>query len=123
MGEIIDRYGPANGRFTSPVPEGGPYRFAQRSMPYLEDANQYHRYKVIGDFADIKRHYDVADAAVQAKTTAYMRRFRLDWDNLVTHRGEVAPAFGSPGGGVQIELPMPAERLVELGLLRRIGVS
>ena len=42
VGEVIDRYGPPNGRYTSPVPESGPYAYGQRSLSYVEDPGQYH---------------------------------------------------------------------------------
>ena len=41
-GAIIDRYGSPYGRYTSP--DGTPY--TQRSLPYVENLNAYHRYRV-----------------------------------------------------------------------------
>ncbi|NYE08945.1 hypothetical protein F4694_005802 [Bacillus niacini] len=35
QGEVIDRYGPANGRYTSPVIDGEPYNYDQRSLPFV----------------------------------------------------------------------------------------
>ena len=41
-GTVIDRYGSPYGRYTSP--DGTPY--TQRSLPYVENPNAYHRYRV-----------------------------------------------------------------------------
>ena len=43
VGKIIDRYGSTFGKYVSP--EGTPYE--QRALPYLENPNAYHKYKVI----------------------------------------------------------------------------
>ena len=42
-GTIIDRYGNPYGKYTSPV--GTPYE--QRGLPYVENPNAYHKYKVL----------------------------------------------------------------------------
>ncbi|MGM0842287.1 MAG: glycohydrolase toxin TNT-related protein [Bacillota bacterium] len=33
---------------------------------------------------------------------------------------EIAPGFGSPGGGIKYELPLPVEWLEELGILKEL---
>lgn len=43
VGTIIDRYGNKYGKYTSPV--GVPYE--QRALPYIENPNAYHKYKVV----------------------------------------------------------------------------
>ncbi len=43
IGTVIDRYGNPYGKYTSPV--GIPYE--QRALPYIENPNAYHKYKVI----------------------------------------------------------------------------
>ena len=42
-GTIIDRYGNKYGKYTSPA--GVPYE--QRALPYIENPNAYHKYKVV----------------------------------------------------------------------------
>ena len=75
-GEIIDRYGPSDGTFTSPVIDGKPYSYDNRSLPYIDD--------------------------------------------LISYKGEIAPGFGSSGGGIQYQLPLPVDILEELGFLKMI---
>ncbi|MCS5512592.1 TNT domain-containing protein [Curtobacterium flaccumfaciens pv. betae] len=45
-----------------------------------------------------------------------------DLGSLGAYRGEIAAVgrFGSPGGGVQVQLPLPVEILQVLGVLREI---
>lgn len=44
-GTIIDRYGNNSGEYTSPLGTS----YSQRSLPYIENPNAYHKYKVIKD--------------------------------------------------------------------------
>lgn len=92
MGEVIDRYGNANGRYTSPVINGEAYSYTERSLPYVEDLSNYHQYEVIGDYN---------------KVTAY--------------KGEIAGIEGwGIGGGIQYELPITVDLLERLGLLKEL---
>lgn len=36
------------------------------------------------------------------------------------HRGPIAPGFGASGGGVQVELPLPVNVMIGLGMMREI---
>lgn len=54
IGEVIDRYGPANGRYTSPIIDGKSFEYTERSLPYVENLSNYHKYKVIGDFLKLR---------------------------------------------------------------------
>lgn len=120
VGEVIDRYGPPNGRYTSPVPQGGPYSYDQRSLPYAEDPAHYHQYKFSGDMNDIQFYVNKAPQPVASKIEAYMEKWDLSWSDLKVQRGSIAEGFGSKGGGVQYELPLPIEYLLELGILKEI---
>ncbi|WP_339362091.1 TNT domain-containing protein [Vallitalea maricola] len=120
-GEIIDRYGPSNGRYTSPVIDGKPYNYDQRSLPYIEDSSKYHQYKVEGDFNNIKKYYDeCTDQRLKTKIDAYMKKYKLTFDKLKVQKGNIARGFGSTGGGIQYELPLPVDMLIELKILFEI---
>lgn len=120
IGDVFDRYGPPDGRYTSPVPASEPYTYDQRSLPYLEDPSQYRRYRVIGDFSDIEHYYDAAPDAVRADVDRIMRRFNSSFEDLGrAWEGEIAPGFGARGGGRQVEMPMTVELLRRLGLIEQ----
>ena len=119
IGETIDRHGPNNGRFTSPVRNNKPYSYAQRSLPYMENPSQYHRYKVTGDLSNIEQYFiQSTDANLKQMISAYMKKFRLSFSDLETYRGRIASGFGEIGGGEQYELPLPVNMLEGLGLLK-----
>lgn len=120
VGEVIDRYGPPNGRYTSPVPESGPYSYDQRSLPYVEDPAHYHQYKFDGDMNDIQSYVDKAPQQVADKVRAYMEKWDLTWSDLQIQRGTIAEGFGSKGGGIQYEFPMPIQYLLDLGILKEV---
>ncbi|MGX9134453.1 glycohydrolase toxin TNT-related protein [Rummeliibacillus sp. JY-2-4R] len=122
IGEIIDRYGPTDGRFTSPV-NGKPYPYDQRSLPYIEDPAKYHQYEIIGDFGNIKHYYDnCLDMEIKNDIDDYMNYWDLSFESLTIQKGEIAPAikFNSNGGGIQYQLPLPIKMLQSLGLIKMI---
>jgi hypothetical protein len=120
VGSVIDRYGPPNGTFTSPVPESGPYAYDQRSLPYVQDAGHYHQYEVVGDLADLRHAYRAAPPDVQAKIDWAIDNGYFTWDKKPM-QGEIAPGFGGAGGGTQLELPLPVRVLEALGVLKEIS--
>lgn len=125
VGSVLDRYGPPDGRFTSPVPDEGPYPYDERGLPYLEDANQYHQYEVVHDVGDLRGAYDALDGDHKELVDALLQQRKKTADDLGSlgaYRGEIAAVgrFGSPGGGVQVQLPLPVEILQVLGVLREI---
>ncbi|MEY2195374.1 TNT domain-containing protein [Neobacillus sp. BF23-41] len=120
--EILDRYGPANGRYTSPVLEGKPFNYDQRSLPYLEDLSKYHQYEVTGDFSKLEDYVSKCkNPQLKLKIEAQvLRYYNGDYSKVVTHQGGIAEGFGSSGGGIQNELPLPVGWLEELGLLKEV---
>jgi hypothetical protein len=123
IGEVIDRYGPANGRYTSPVIDGKDFSYSERSLPYVEDASKYHRYEVTGDFAKIEEYVkNCANSELKAKIDAAVTAYYDgDYSKLVSHRGKVAEIEGwGQGGATQYEFSLSIEVLVELGLLKEI---
>jgi len=118
LNEVIDRYGPSNGRFTSPVLDGKPYTYDQRSLPYIEDASKYHQYRVTGDFSNIESYItNLDDLELKADIEAFMDYKELDFKDLVTYKGKIADGFGVDGGGIQYQLPLPIDMLIDLKLL------
>jgi hypothetical protein len=121
IGDVIDRYGPPNGRYTSPVIDGTPYNYDQRSLPYVEDPSKYHQYKVTGDFDNIETYVNqCTDTRFKDKIITYMEGYDLSYDDLKIQKGEIARGFRSTGGGIQYELPLPVDILEGLGLLEKI---
>jgi hypothetical protein len=116
--EVIDRYGPADGRYVCPVIDE-PFIYDQRSLPFVEDANVYHKYKVTGDFNNIEHYFNCSiDEKLKQKISAYMKKFKLKFSDLTAYRGKIASAFGSTGGGIQYELPLPVDMMESLGLIK-----
>lgn len=55
---------------------------------------------------------DINDFMVYKKIKSY--------DDLISYKGEIAPGFGSSGGGIQYQLPLPVDILEKLGFLKMI---
>ena len=123
-GEIIDRYGPSSGRFTSPVINGEPFRYDQRSLPYIEDQTQYHQYEVIGDFSQLDKYMkNIEDRELVCNINNYVATYyNNNWDDLIGYRGQIASIneWGI-GGGIQYNLPLPLEWLEALGVIKEIN--
>ncbi|MDO7485878.1 glycohydrolase toxin TNT-related protein [Peribacillus frigoritolerans] len=102
--------------------DGKPYEYVQRSLPYVEDATKYHQYKVIGDFSRLKEYVmNCTDRELKMKVEAQIERYyNGDYSKVITQKGGIAEGFGSPGGGIQYELPLPVEWLEGLGMLKEI---
>lgn len=121
-GEVIDRYGPSNGTFTSPVIDGKPYSYDNRSLPYIDDLGKYHQYELTDDLSKLSDNItnctnkdlvqDINDFMSYKKIKSY--------DDLISYKGEIASGFGVIGGGIQYQLPLPVDILEELGLLKII---
>ncbi|WP_230129349.1 TNT domain-containing protein [Bacillus sp. CECT 9360] len=119
VGEVIDRYGPTEGRFTSPVIDGKPYTYEQRSLPYLEDTSKYHQYKITGDFSKMESYIkNCPNKDLIAAIDGYMKKYSLTFDDIVIQKGDIASGFGTAGGGIQYQLPLPAKLLEDLGLIK-----
>ncbi len=123
IGEVIDRYGPANGRYTSPIIEGKSFEYTERSLPYVENLSNYHKYEVIGDFSKIEEYVkNCPDAKLKVKIDATVTAYYDgDYSKLVSYKGEAATVEGwGKGGAIQYEFSLTVEQLEGLGLLREI---
>lgn len=115
IGQVIDRYGPPYGRYTSPVIDGTPYPYGKRSLPYVEDPGHYQQYVVTGDFSKMQQAIDeLPDEELKADINADVLAYDIKFE---AYRGPVAPGFGSGGGAVQVELPLSVEYLKALGMI------
>ena len=124
IGEVIDRYGPANGRYTSPIIGGKSFEYTERSLPYVENLSNYHKYKVIGDFSKIEEYVkNCPDAKLKAQVEAIVKKYyKGDYSRLASYKGEAAAVEGwGKGGAIQYELSLTVEQLERLGLLREIN--
>ena len=123
IGEVIDRYGPANGRYTSPVIDGKAFEYTERSLPYVEDVSNYHQYEVTGDFTRIEEYVknctdNKIKENIEAAVTAY---YDGDYSKLIIYKGEAAGIEGwGKGGAIQYEFSLTVEQLEGLGLLKEI---
>lgn len=123
IGEVIDRYGPANGRYTSPIIDGKSFEYTERSLPYVENLSNYHKYEVIGDFSKIEEYVkNCPDAKLKVKIDATVTAYYDgDYSKLVSYKGEAATVEGwGKGGAIQYEISLTVEQLEGLGLLREI---
>jgi len=50
-----------------------------------------------------------------------MEGYDLSYKDLKVQKGEIARGFGSNGGGIQYELPLPVDMLEGLGILIKIN--
>ena len=124
IGEVIDRYGPANGRYTSPIIDGKSFEYTERSLTYVENLSNYHKYEVIGDFSKIEEYVkNCPDAKLKAQVEAIVKKYyKGDYSRLASYKGEAAAVEGwGKGGAIQYELSLTVEQLERLGLLREIN--
>jgi hypothetical protein len=61
---------------------------------------------------------DCSDIEIKNDIDDYMNTWGLTFDDLVIQKGEIAPGFGSSGGGIQYQLPLPTSMLQDLGLIK-----
>ncbi|SHO48101.1 glycohydrolase toxin TNT-related protein [Anaerocolumna xylanovorans] len=121
-GEVIDRYGPSNGTFTSPVIDGKSYSYDERSLPYVEDDSKYHQYEFTDDLSKLKEYITTCkDEELVKEIDSYMEYKNIkSYDELKSYQGKIAGGFGSDGGGIQYQLPLPVNILEELGIIKKI---
>ena len=121
-GEIIDRFGPSDGTFTSPVIDGKSYTYDMRSLPYVEDVSKYHQYKFTDDLSNLKKYIEnCKDPELIEDINSFMKYKNIkSYDDLICYKGEIAAGFGSTGGGIQYQLPLPVDVLEDLGMIKKI---
>nr|MBP3598771.1 glycohydrolase toxin TNT-related protein [Eubacterium sp.] len=123
IGEVIDRYGSSSGRYTSPVVNGKSYAYTQRSLPYVEDLSNYHKYEVIGDFSKIEDYInDCVDVELRTEIDKMVSVYYAgDYSKIAVYKGEAAAIEGwGAGGAVQYEFPFTMKQLQGLKLIRKL---
>ncbi|WP_221632077.1 glycohydrolase toxin TNT-related protein [Listeria booriae] len=121
-GQIVDRYGDAGGRFTSPVEGGKILDYDTRGLPYPESSMKYHQYEVLKDITEtnIKTAYSKSSKEVQTKIDQVMDKWGLNFEDLANpQQGKVAQVFEA-GGGVQIRFITSVKYYEQLGLIKEI---
>lgn len=120
-GDIIDRYGTTDGIFTSPINDSISIPYEQRALPYLDNKNVYHQYKITRNFNELSEVIkNCKDKDLVEMINADALRYGINLDNLKTYGGEIDPAFDAIGGGTQWQLPLSVDYLIKLGFLEEI---
>ena len=129
-GTKLDRYGNEYGTYVSPMDENGkPYGYNSRALPY-DQSQLYSQYEVTCDSLDketitqaIKNNYPGGlDAFIGDPSLSKYWSGDAETGQFIgeTYIGEIAGWFGAPGGGTQIQLPLPVNILIQLGLIKKI---
>ena len=123
VGEVIDRYGSPDGRYTSPVTNGKSCVYTQRLLPYVEEFTSYHQYEVVGDFSKIEEYVNnCMDTKLKDQINATVKKYyKGDYSRLVSYKGEAAAVEGwGSGGATPYEFSLSVEQLERIGLLKEI---
>jgi hypothetical protein len=121
-GQVIDRYGNSKGKFTSPVEDGQPAAYDTRGLPYPEETQAYHQYKVTQDInsKSVREAYDKLSPNMKSKLADEMARYDFTLDDISNpQQGKIADVFDS-GGGTQVKLGTTVEWYERLGLLEEV---
>ncbi len=95
--------------------------YEQRALPYLDNKNAYHQYKITRNFNELSEVIkNCKDKDLVEMINADTLRYGINLDNLKTYGGEIAPAFDAIGGGTQWQLPLSVDYLIKLGFLKEI---
>ena len=87
-------------------------------LPFVEDLNQYHKYKIVGKYNDLQSYIDnCTDLDLKADVEAYIDCYNVKLD---IYKGKIASGFNSVGGGLQYQFPLPIFMLEDLGYLKEI---
>lgn len=121
-GQIIDRYGDAFGKFTSPVENGDILAYDTRGLPYPESAKTYHQYEVVTDIniENVQKAFDNLSSINQRKLLQDMKDYEFTLSDIASPQtGKISKVFGA-GGGIQIQLGTVVDWYEKLNLLKEI---
>lgn len=118
-GSLIDRYGSPDGRYVSPIIDGKPYAYEQRSLPFVEDSRQYHVYEVQFDsiFECIN---SIKDEKLRIALLSEYKTIAFSNEKFIFSSSKIAPAFNQQGGGIQYEFGFTIKTLLKIGYLKEI---
>ncbi|BBA92786.1 glycohydrolase toxin TNT-related protein [Streptococcus ruminantium] len=122
IGDIIDRFGESGGTFTSPVEGGKITPFNQRGLPYPEDYQVYHQYKVIQniDLKNVEKAYQNLPQSDKFILDKLMRDYKFTLEDIANpQKGTIDIVFGS-GGGTQVKFGTSVSWYEKLGLIEEI---
>lgn len=116
-GSLIDRYGSPDGRYASPIIDGKPYAYEQRSLPFVEDSRQYHVYEVQFDsiFECIN---SIKDEKLRIALLSEYKTIAFSNEKFIFSSSKIAPAFNQQGGGIQYEFGFTIKTLLKIGYLK-----
>ncbi|MBC6309228.1 TNT domain-containing protein [Listeria sp. FSL L7-1582] len=122
VGQVIDRYGDASGRFISPVENGKILDYDTRGLPYPETNMKYHQYKIMKDInvENLKEGFNKMAQLDKDELTILMDKYEFSFSDMAkAQQGEVSKVFGS-GGGTQIKFETSVEWYEKMGLLKEV---
>ncbi|HCC34867.1 MAG TPA: hypothetical protein DEQ02_04250 [Ruminococcaceae bacterium] len=120
VGDSWDRFGDNEGRYVSPIEDGSSYPFDSRSLPQVENPNEYHRYTVTRDFSELPDAIrNLPDGRLKSDVWDVLNEYyKGDVSKLITYKGPIAPAFNTTAtNAVQVEVPLSMELLNKMGFL------
>ena len=131
-GMVFDRYGNEYGSYVSPMQnnEDGTlsgYSFDERALPY-DPSQTYNQYEVICNSLDAATITQAIKDNYSGGIEQFIKDYPDYWSGDAktgqftgdTYTGTIAPWFGAPGGGTQIQLPISIKVLLKLKLIRQI---
>ena len=118
-GILIDRYGTPNGRYSSPIIDGTPYSYEQRSLPFVEDKRQYHVYEVQYD-SILECINNVADENIKKILLNEYKNIEFSTEKNIFSISKIAPTFNQIGGGIQYEFSFTINTLLKIGYLKEL---
>ncbi|WP_221770458.1 glycohydrolase toxin TNT-related protein [Listeria booriae] len=122
VGQVIDRYGDASGRFISPVENGKILDYDTRGLPYPKTSMKYHQYKIMKDInvENLKEGFNKMAQLDKDELTILMDKYEFTFSDMAkAQQGEVSKVFGS-GGGTQIKFETSVEWYEKMGLLKEV---
>ncbi|MHC5278958.1 TNT domain-containing protein [Listeria kieliensis] len=121
-GQVIDRYGNADGRFTSPIENGNILDYDTRGLPYPESVKPYHQYEVMKDInlVNVKESFSNLSGSDKLQLMEEMKNYHFGFEDIANpQKGKIAEVFGA-GGGTQIQLGTVVDWYEKLGLLKEL---
>ena len=137
-GTKIDRFGTSRGTFVSPMkPNGKPYEFEKRALPYINNPLSYHKYVVKKDitadsvFQEVIKSDDELVADIFKNISRLRDKEEIDKkilckSDFIMYEGKIQPAFSydvdNGNEAMQIKLPIWLEYYIQFGFVEEIDM-
>ena len=134
VGELFDRFGSTKGSYVSPIFETAEriakeisisekqpnvYSYTERALPYVGTTNSGFRKN-----NSRKLLYNSSyKKTTNKKSTDYRQYKVLNANSVYGNACKIAPAFNTPGGGIQVKLTKNIETLLKEGSIEEIDIS